>query len=204
MSKREVFIVAEDGVKLDSEGDVFAKLDSDEAFLLEQHPEINEVSWRVRISVKPGMQRERIAVITLDRLRALRDALQDTDTPAWEAAALGIKYQEMVTIYRQPVTASAKGKAHRTGARGREPTDDLAMLVLRNLGDMSTKEKLKLLEERDKIAGVHVRSTGPANKRRWFFERKDRQGKIVSSEDYAESTLVSKKFPKSKQRVIEN
>ncbi len=104
MKIRDRYIVADGGRKLDTEADLFKSLDADEADLLKQHPHIDNDVWRGFLRFIPESAREQIAVQTFDRLRVLRDALQNTETPAWKAAVLAIKYQDMLMIYRQPIT----------------------------------------------------------------------------------------------------
>lgn len=98
---KPVVIVAADGAKLNTEADLFAKLDQDEEFLLKKHPLIDDDIWRDLVA--PQNVQDKLAVTTIDRLRALRDALQKRDTPAWQVAALAISYQNMVMIYWEPV-----------------------------------------------------------------------------------------------------
>jgi hypothetical protein len=202
MSKREVFIVADDGWQLKSEKELRDFLDTAEKLLLKDHPGIDNTLIQGIIRAG-GTERDRLALMVLERLRILRDTLNEPDTPAWQAAALGIRFQDLAMIYRQPITASAKGRAHRKGAAGRKAKDEPVMRVFRNLRDLSPAEALEAMRVRQKISDVYVYSTGTGKKRRWFFESRDRQGKILSSVDYAESTLKSKKFRKAKQRVIE-
>jgi hypothetical protein len=128
--KKSVFIVAADGSKLDTEADLFAKLDSDEAFLIKKHPDIDKLGWRVYVDSSPDLKQDYFAIKAIDRLRALRDALQDLDTPTWRVAALAIEYQNLLMIYRQPVTYSAVGKFTRQGQLGRIAEDTLCMSVL--------------------------------------------------------------------------
>ena len=95
-----VFVVADGGRKLDTEAELFKELDADEAKLLKQHPNIENDVWREFLRFDPESAREQIAVQTLDKLRVLRDALKDPDTPAWKAApdrALNLRSQPMLT-----------------------------------------------------------------------------------------------------------
>jgi len=195
--KRDVFIVADGGRKLDTEADLFKGLDDDEAKLLKQHPNIENDVWRAFLRFDPESAREQIAVQTLDKLRVLRDALKDPDTPAWEVTALGIAYQDLIMIYRQRENATAIGKVYSKRSRAREAQDELTVRVLRHLRsqDKTWKKTLRALESaaknETKIADVEIEYDGG----RFFFSR---HGESDQVEDFKVSTLQYKKFLKAR------
>lgn len=197
MSKREVFIVADGSQWPDTKAGLLDRLDADEADLLKQHPHIENDIWRAFLRFDPESAREQIAIQTLDKLRVLRDALKDSDTPAWKAAALGIAYQDLITIYRQPVTQSATGRANADKKTAPKPKDELTVHVLRHLRSQGKtwKETLRALESaasnESKIADIEIEYDG----NRFFFSDHEKPDQV---EDYTASTLQTKKFPKAR------
>ena len=195
MSKKEVFIVPGTGSKLDSRESVIEKLDNDERFILAQHPTLEQDIVLTILSRPPESKERQIAVETLSRLRAVRDALQDENTPAWKAAALGMRYQDMVNIYRQPLVKSATGKAHRGTAPTRKADDELALVVLKVLRDhgltweQAQDELAAASADLDVIAGVEIdkRADGLG----YLFRQRSDNGPDLE-QSFALSTLRNK------------
>jgi len=199
--KREVFLVAnaEVGRFPDTEAGLLDRLAHDERYILEHHPHAAAQSWRALAKVG-GKPRDGIAAHMIERLYELRDALGDPSTPVWKAARLGISYQNLVMVYRQPLNQKNVGAVVRKGQPGRAPNHDLPLRVLKALkgSGMTWKEILRRFDREPAVGDIVVSKGAPTRKgRRWIFTEKSRAGKILSSVEYAESTLETKIFPKA-------
>jgi hypothetical protein len=126
--KREIFLVpveAKGGRFPETEAGLLARLESDEQFLLRHHPHAASQPWRFMISMDGSNPRDCIAAELYDRLIELRELLAEPQTPAWLAAHAGIKYQNLVMIYRQPNNASARGRL--SGKEGNKTKQEIAL-----------------------------------------------------------------------------
>lgn len=198
-AKRDVFIVADGSQWPDTEAGLLDRLDAEEAYLLKHHPLIDNGVWRSLANLTLDMQQEQMAVQAMDRLRALRDALQNPEITAWQAASLAMKFQDMVAIYRQPVTQSETGRSNANKRAAPKPNDELTMLVMRYLRNQGKpwKEVLRALEtaasNEGMIADVEIQQIGDR-----FYFTQQHAGKLDQVEDFTVSTLQRKKFSKAR------
>ena len=201
--KKPVFIVAEDPHVMETEADVLAKLDQDEEFLLRKHPRIDDDTWRLIVSSFPGHGKDQLAIETLDRLRLVREGLQDPTTPAWRVAAVAMSFQDRLKDYWQQVIPTALGRVYADRKAPRQVNDELCVRVLCHLRgrlrgkDKTWKKTLQALEvaasNESKIADVEIEQDG--NKFIFTLEHDDNSATV---EDFKVSTLECKKFNKAR------
>lgn len=198
--KRQIFVVAKPGTgrAINNEADLLASLAADYRALLAEFP-MRDKAWQIHVQSGNQTEREEIAWGLLHRNRELVAALRD-GVPAWEAAHLGMRYQDLLKIYLGPRAASFVGRAYRKGQKGRKPNHELPSRVLKALkgSDMSWKEILRRFERGAFVSGVIVRQGKgtKAGNPTWVFVLENRDGEALSSVECAESTLETKIFPK--------
>jgi hypothetical protein len=170
-------------------------MDQEESVLRKRHPCIDDELWRaiVRHDRNPERVAAQMAADLYDRIQRLRAALQDPETPAWKAAALGIAYQDMVQINLGPHNASTLGKIHGGDKRPRRARDELCLRVMRSLKrdrGLTWPEAFAALESAalngNMINRVEIEQDGDC----WKFSKKDQ------AERFKTSTLRVKKFRK--------
>ena len=211
MTKRQVFIVAADPSRIGSESDFRELLRTNEAWLLQQHPGIDDPFFRLMAKSPSDI----VALDTFEALCELREALEDAMTPAWKIAVLGIKLQDMVRHCWQPVEASARGRVHRKGTKGRgKQPDVLTMRVLKHLraSGNTWKTALRELEQAaetlDPIDSVEIdrvikhsrekETGGQKDVTYWIFRTRGDDDQPDQVESFATLTLERVKWSKSR------
>lgn len=197
--KREVFLVAdaEVGRFPDTEAGLLDRLAHDERYILEHHPHAATQSWRALAKVG-GKPRDGIAAHMIERLYELRDALGDPSTPVWKAARLGISYQNLVMVYRQPLNQKNVGAVVRKGQPGRRANDELCMAVLRALKgsglgpDQAVDRMRELSGDWEKIADVEIDFDAGS-----FIFRQRRDNLPDREESFSEATIRRHKWSKA-------